>query len=284
MIFYQKQDTRGLGSMRKLNKNKKIFVEVAKTPDRLSKGLMFRENLDPDSGMLFVFEKSMPLSFWGMNTYMPLDIAFIDEEGVIRDLKRIKKMDLSSVKSNCPCKYALEIKDGWFNENGFGIGDYIEPVIGEIDGHIFLIKNTSEIKTAQKNEDDSINEDVKSVEKDVEKEKDLPSRTQPSYVPNQYEPQVVVPRFKNIFDAIRWSMANLEVMRITYKTIKGHIVTKDIEPHKVFFSRSGKRQILKAYDETSAHPSQYVIMNISSYGFPGRKFAPKSILLNRRMQ
>jgi uncharacterized membrane protein (UPF0127 family) len=267
--------------MKKHNESKKVFVEVAKTPDRLAKGLMFRDKLEDDSGMLFVFEKSMPLSFWGMNTFIPLDIAFIDDSGVIKDVKRINKMDLNSVKSSCPCKYALEVQDGWFKNNGFGVGDYVERFLGEIDGHIVLIKNKSSVKTAQ-----IIGQD----EKDDLDKKELNTQAPVSLKQNQpykdleQDAKVVIPKFSNVFAAIRWSMANLEVMRITYRTINGHIVTKDIEPHKVFFSRSGKRQVLKAYDETSDRPSQYVVMNISSYGFPGRKFTPKSILLNRRIQ
>lgn len=278
--------------------SKKIFVEVAKTPEQLSKGLMFRKKLDEDSGMLFVFDKPKDLSFWGMNTFMPLDIAFIDEEGVIKDIKRIKEHDLNSVKSSCPCKYALEISDGWFNKNNFQVGDYIESIIDNFSGYLVILKNKNKIKYAQKQEEikeediDEKEEDLKNKKQlEVEKEKEKPPLVEvkkPTYTkPIQFteikEPVLQIPKFNNIFEAIRWSMGNLQVMRITYKTAKGHTVTKDVEPHSAFFSRSSKRQVLKAYDETADHPSQYIIMNISSYGFPGRKFVPKSILLNRRI-
>jgi uncharacterized membrane protein (UPF0127 family) len=271
---------------------KKIFVEVAKTPDQVSRGLMFRKSLDKDSGMLFVFDHPKPLSFWGMNTFMPLDIAFIDEGGTIRDIKRIKEHDLTSVKSSCPCKYALEIEDGWFKSNGFSVGDYCEPLLKKFDNSIIIIKN---IKTAQKEEEtEKEEENIIDKKEEIAEQKTKPDIKKP-LAPVKQEPKIVapaaipaqqsilnIPKFGSIFEALRWSMGNSQVMRITYHTEKGHTVTKDIEPHRIFFSRNSKRQVLKAYDETADHPSQYIVMNIVSYGFPGRKFLPKSILLTRR--
>ena len=283
--------------MKSIKDSKKIFVELAKTPHKQSQGLMFRKELQPDSGMLFVFDDPKPLSFWGMNTFIPLDIAFIDEHGTIKDLKRIKQHDLTSIKSSCPCKFALEVSDGWFKENGFAVGDFMESLLKDSDGHIMLIKNKLSQKTAQVIPDEELEDvepEVVSPEKEeepiLEKEKPeaistpvAPEEVAPVAAPESEEAGISVPKFDSIFDALRWSMANLQVMRVTYKTVKGHVVTKDIEPHKVFFSRSSKRQVLKAYDETADHASQYIIMNIVSYGFPGRKFAPRSILLSRRL-
>lgn len=283
--------------MKSIKDSKKIFVELAKTPYKQSQGLMFRKELQPDSGMLFVFDDPKPLSFWGMNTFIPLDIAFIDEHGIIKDLKRIKQHDLTSVKSSCPCKFALEVSDGWFKENGFAVGDFMESLLKDSDGHIMLIKNKLSQKTAQVVPDEELEDvepEVVSPEKEeepiLEKQKPeaiptpvAPEEVAPVAAPESEEPGISIPKFDSIFDALRWSMANLQVMRVTYKTVKGHVVTKDIEPHKVFFSRSSKRQVLKAYDETADHASQYIIMNIVSYGFPGRKFAPRSILLSRRL-
>ena len=283
--------------MKSIKDSKKIFVELAKTPYKQSQGLMFRKELQPDSGMLFAFDGPKPLSFWGMNTFIPLDIAFIDEHGIIKDLKRIKQHDLTSVKSSCPCKFALEVSDGWFKENGFVVGDFMESLLKDSDGHIMLIKNKLSQKTAQVVPDEELEDvepEVVSPEKEeepiLEKEKPeatptpvAPEEVAPVAAPELEEPGISIPKFDSIFDALRWSMANLQVMRVTYKTVKGHVVTKDIEPHKVFFSRSSKRQVLKAYDETEDHASQYIIMNIVSYGFPGRNFAPRSILLSRRL-
>jgi uncharacterized membrane protein (UPF0127 family) len=284
--------------MKSIKDSKKIFVELAKTPYKQSQGLMFRKELQPDSGMLFAFDGPKPLSFWGMNTFIPLDIAFIDEHGTIKDLKRIKQHDLTSIKSSCPCKFALEVSDGWFKENGFAVGDFMESLLKDSDGHIMLIKNKLSQKTAQVVPDEELEDvepEVISPEKEEEPilEKDKPEATSTPVTPEEVAPVakpeleeagISIPKFDSVFDALRWSMANLQVMRVTYKTVKGHVVTKDIEPHKVFFSRSSKRQVLKAYDETADHASQYIIMNIVSYGFPGRNFAPRSILLSRRLK
>lgn len=291
------------------NKNiKKIFVEIAKTPDKMSRGLMFRDRLDEDSGMVFMFQQPKILSFWGMNTFIPLDIAFVDENGVIRDIKRIKKHDLNSVKSSCPCKYAIEMEDGWFSKNGFKPGDFAEIASAESDSSIFIVKNTSsnnENKYAQKElnkeeeeipsqtedgeiedidesdleevEDFSINQTVKELEDEPVKEQ--PARN--DVLPIKVEVETP-PKFNNIFEALRWSGQNNQVIRITYKTKKGHVVTRDIEPYKIFFSRKSGRQVLKSFDETSNKPRFYIIMNIASFGFPGRKFISKFIFNNRR--
>ena len=156
----------------KFNSTKKIFVEIAKTPEQVSRGLMFRKSLDKDSGMLFVFDQPKHLSFWGMNTFMPLDIAFIDEAGIIKDIKRIKAHDLTSVKSSCPCKYALELEDGWFKTNGFSAGDYCELLLKKFDNSVVLMKN---IKTAQKEEKEKNNETIN--EKDENEKKSCRRKT-----------------------------------------------------------------------------------------------------------
>lgn len=285
----------------KHDKLKKIFVEVAKTPHQHNKGLMFRNNLDEDSGMIFIFEKPKVLSFWGMNTFIPLDIAFLDEQGTIKDIRRIKKHDLNSVKSSCPCKYAIELEDGWFSKNGIKEGDFAELSLAEKDNIITFIKNikTAQIKDDKKSlfteednknkEDDS--EDVSSpadedkkldiVEKSVNKIDPVVQPAANSLTLTQEE-KISIPKFNSVYQAIPWSMQNVQVMRITYKTEHGHTITRDIEPHKIYFSRRSKGQVLKAFDETSVHPSQYIVRNIVSFGFPGRKFAPKSIFNKRR--
>ena len=232
--------------MKSIKDSKKIFVELAKTPYKQSQGLMFRKELQPDSGMLFVFDGPKPLSFWGMNTFIPLDIAFIDEHGTIKDLKRIKQHDLTSIKSSCPCKFALEVSDGWFKENGFVVGDFMESLLKDSDGHIMLIKNKLSQKTAQVIPNEELEEDVEpeviSPEKEEESilEKDKPEAISTPVTPEEVAPVakpeleeagISIPKFDSIFDALRWSMANLQVMRVTYKTVKGHVVTKDIEPH-----------------------------------------------------
>lgn len=106
--------------------NNILKIEVADTPFLLERGLMFREDLEEDSGMLFKFKKPQKLSFWGMNTYIPLDIAFITDKNKISKIMRIKPFCLSAVCSDEDCIYAVEANEGYFKKNGIGVGDEIE--------------------------------------------------------------------------------------------------------------------------------------------------------------
>ena len=104
---------------------KQLMAEIADTPSSLEKGLMFRNSLDEDSGMLFKFNNSQKLSFWGCNTYIPLDIAFITDEGVISKISHISPLSMSPVKSEKNCTMALEANYGYFNKNKISEGDKI---------------------------------------------------------------------------------------------------------------------------------------------------------------
>ena len=103
---------------------KKIKVEVAKTPSQITTGLMYRKNMDPDSGMLFVFDKKSSLSFWGLNTYIALDLAFIDDDKII-DIKEIVPLSTKAVKCDKQCKYALEMPLNFFSNNKIKIGSLV---------------------------------------------------------------------------------------------------------------------------------------------------------------
>ena len=73
----------------------RLTVEIAATPEQRATGLMNRFSLQPDHGMLFVFEAPQPLSFWMKDTYVPLSIAFVDTRG------RISRRDWHSTRSRC---------------------------------------------------------------------------------------------------------------------------------------------------------------------------------------
>jgi uncharacterized membrane protein (UPF0127 family) len=103
---------------------RKIKVEVADTPNSRSFGLMYRKALDTDSGMLFVFSNKRQLSFWGANTYMPLDLAFISE-GKIVDIKKIVPLSTRPVKCETPCDVALEVSSNFFKNNNIIIGSTV---------------------------------------------------------------------------------------------------------------------------------------------------------------
>jgi len=103
-----------------------LYVEIADTPYKQSQGLMFRKDLNSNAGMLFRFNSPQVLKFWGLNTFIPLDIAFIDSENKIVKIDRIKPMTLSAVSSDKNCVMAVEANEGFFRGNGIGEGYKIE--------------------------------------------------------------------------------------------------------------------------------------------------------------
>ena len=102
-----------------------LKIEIPQTPGEFKTGLMFRESLDTDSGMLFVFDRVAQQSFHMSHTTIPLDIAFIDEEGCIESIKELTPLRREPVYSNAPVLYALEVNRGWFAENKVKVGDKI---------------------------------------------------------------------------------------------------------------------------------------------------------------
>ena len=102
-----------------------LKIEIPQTPGEFRTGLMFRESLDTDSGMLFVFDRVAQQSFHMNHTTIPLDIAFIDEEGCIESIKELTPLRREPVYSNAPVLYALEVNRGWFAENEVKVGDQI---------------------------------------------------------------------------------------------------------------------------------------------------------------
>ena len=118
----------GLGeSMRRLP----LKIEIPKTSAQFNLGLMFRESLDPNAGMLFIFDEVSEKSFHMRHTTIPLDIAFINEEGVIESIKELEPLRSSPVYSDADVLYALEVNRGWFEENDVKVGDKIASLVEE---------------------------------------------------------------------------------------------------------------------------------------------------------
>lgn len=100
-----------------------LRVELASTPEQRSQGLMFRENLPPDQGMLFVFADDRVRSFWMRNTPIPLSIAFLDADRRIINILDMEPFDETLHQSAAPARYALEVNQGWFAARGMQAGD-----------------------------------------------------------------------------------------------------------------------------------------------------------------
>lgn len=104
----------------------RVQAEVASTEAQRSQGLMYRESLGQDRGMLFVFPSPGQYCFWMKNTLIPLSIAFIDDDGLITDLADMAPRD---ERSHCPGKavrYALEVNQGWFEQQKIGVGHKVK--------------------------------------------------------------------------------------------------------------------------------------------------------------
>ncbi len=103
-----------------------LKVEIAQDAETRTHGLMYREDMARDEGMLFVFSEQRILSFWMRNTFIPLDIAFINNKGIIVDIQRMEPLDESKQYiSTAPALYALEVNAGWFEDYGIQVGDVV---------------------------------------------------------------------------------------------------------------------------------------------------------------
>lgn len=105
-----------------------LNVEIASSPSQLATGLMYRQKLGEDDGMLFKFDKSQNLKFWGVNTYIPLSIAFVNEDNIIEKISYISPHDSRSVSSDTDCIRAIEANYDFFTKNRVQVGDRIEIV------------------------------------------------------------------------------------------------------------------------------------------------------------
>ena len=103
-----------------------ILAEIARTDAQRTQGLMFRQELKDGHGMLFIFERDQILSFWMKNTFIPLSIAYISDDGRILEIYDMEPEDLSPVRSSRSARYALEVPQSWFDRAGIGIGDRLE--------------------------------------------------------------------------------------------------------------------------------------------------------------
>jgi len=100
-------------------------IEIARTPQERQKGLMQRKSIPEYSGMLFVFKKDQRLSFWMKNTLIPLSIAYISSNGIVKEIYSMVPESLSPVNSIHFIRYALELREGAFKHSGVKPGDKI---------------------------------------------------------------------------------------------------------------------------------------------------------------
>jgi len=132
-----------------------LVLEVPQNDGEFKLGLMFRESLEQDRGMLFIFESDDYWTFHMKNTFIPLDIAFIKEDGTIDSIKELEPMSPIPVYPDSEVRYAVEVNHGWFAENGVEVGD---ALLEDIQEHH---KKDADGNTIPHEDEEELNEKVK---------------------------------------------------------------------------------------------------------------------------
>ena len=114
---------------------KRFFVEIAADDETRARGLMFRDQMDDDRGMFFVFRREEPRSFWMMNTRIPLDIIYLDSNlqvvSIVENARPCRRAPCPSYPSTGPSRFVLELNAGQAAALGLAPGDRLS--VGNID-------------------------------------------------------------------------------------------------------------------------------------------------------
>ena len=103
-----------------------IRAEVAATDETRQKGLMFRETMAKNAGMLFIFPDVAYHAMWMRNTPLPLAVAYVDASGKIVSIHEMQPLTETSHQASGPARYALEMNSGWFARHQVKAGDTIK--------------------------------------------------------------------------------------------------------------------------------------------------------------
>lgn len=111
----------------KTKKNiKKIDIEIANTPKEKETGLMYRRTMPETAGMLFPFDRFKPAFFWMRNTYMPLDMIFVDKDmKIVKIQKNAEPLSDRRIPVHRETMYTIEVNAGFCEKQGIAIGDYV---------------------------------------------------------------------------------------------------------------------------------------------------------------
>lgn len=103
-----------------------IKAEVASNEAEREQGLMFREKMGANEGMVFLFGAPAGVCMWMKNTLIPLSVAFLDDKGKIINIEEMKEQTTDSHCATKPATYALEMNKGWFKQKNIKPGMIIE--------------------------------------------------------------------------------------------------------------------------------------------------------------
>ncbi len=105
-----------------------IHAEVADSDSARMRGLMFRQALAPNHGMLFVFDRPEAQCMWMRNTLIALSVAFLDDDGTVVNIEEMKPQTDESHCARRPVRYALEMSAQWFSRHGVAAGSRLQGI------------------------------------------------------------------------------------------------------------------------------------------------------------
>jgi uncharacterized membrane protein (UPF0127 family) len=105
-----------------------IRAEVAANDADRQQGLMFRRSMGSNEGMVFVFDAPAKVCMWMKNTYLPLSVAFLDQEGRILNIEDMQPQTTESHCASKPARYALEMNQGWFRKKNISSGAQVTGI------------------------------------------------------------------------------------------------------------------------------------------------------------
>lgn len=125
-LQYEPYEASGMTRSMKVGESS-VDVEIAADPQTRRRGLMKRDKMPESHGMIFMYPTERVLHFWMKNTYLPLSIAFFNDDGVITNIEHMEPLvEEPGATSVVPVKYALEVNRGWFAKHGVKAGSRIE--------------------------------------------------------------------------------------------------------------------------------------------------------------
>ncbi len=108
-----------------------LNAEIAASFDQIRTGMMFRQEMPENEGMLFIFARPHQAAFWMKNTQVPLSAAYLDPEGVILEIHELEPHNTNSVTAASDrVQFVLEVNRGWFDRHGVRPGDLVRTPAG----------------------------------------------------------------------------------------------------------------------------------------------------------
>ena len=122
----EEQSPAGLPVVKMKIGSENFSIEVARSKDEQEKGLMKRDSMPADHGMIFVFDKEEVHRFWMKDTRFPLDIIFLNSKGRVVSIHQMQAYDLAETSSDFPAQYAVELNLEVATKSGVKVGDVLD--------------------------------------------------------------------------------------------------------------------------------------------------------------